>query len=88
MGRDQLGIKVVNRISEHEGVDPIDLPPLYEEIDLETLELLFKNTSQHLYVGFNYLGYRISIDGEDTITITASHEEVTESSTISIMEEN
>lgn len=33
---------IINRIAEHEGVDPLDLaPPMYDVVDLEALDALF-----------------------------------------------
>lgn len=32
---------VVSAVADHEGCDPVELPPLFESIDTEALDLLF-----------------------------------------------
>ena len=40
----ELSMKIVTAIADHVGVDPLALhPPLYEVIDLEALEALFRS---------------------------------------------
>lgn len=69
-----VGIRIVQRVAEHEGVDPTDLePPLYSVLDPETLDRLFHRPDApgetDVVLEFEYNGYEITVDGGDEITV-------------------
>ncbi|WP_083909400.1 HalOD1 output domain-containing protein [Natronococcus amylolyticus] len=57
-------IEIVNRVADMEEQDPLDLPPLYDSVDVDALDRLSKSSK----VQFNYVGYDITVDS-GTITV-------------------
>lgn len=53
----KLVTRIVKRVSEIEGTDPLELPPLYNSIDPEALNRLADSGT----IQFDYAGYTISI---------------------------
>ena len=53
-------IDIVERVSEMEEQDPVDLPPLYNSIDPDALNQLSDSEIQ-----FEYIGYEITIENGD-----------------------
>jgi hypothetical protein len=69
---------VVFEVAELEGVDSIDLPPLFGAIDPEALDGLFSGRSAPdpggrsgslLTVGFVYFGYRITVWSDGSLLV-------------------
>jgi HSP20 family molecular chaperone IbpA len=63
---------IVRRIANREGVDPTELEPLYDVIDLETLDRLTGETAgtdSDVQIGFTYRGYEVTVTGEGVIHI-------------------
>ncbi|QRV17800.1 hypothetical protein JMJ58_22475 (plasmid) [Haloterrigena salifodinae] len=62
---------VVSAVAEAEGVDPVDLPPLYETIDPEALNDLLssRDDSTVATVEFEYAGYAVTVRGEGMVTV-------------------
>ncbi|WP_339102838.1 HalOD1 output domain-containing protein [Haloterrigena salinisoli] len=54
----QFVTEIVTRVSEMEGTDPLDLPPLYDSIDPEALDRLADSSD----IRFEYAGYSIAIE--------------------------
>jgi hypothetical protein len=68
--------QVVLKIAEQKGVEPTELPPLYDTVDPEPLnELLTADAVDRLT--FEYVGYKVTFTSPDHITI--SEGEVTQS---------
>ena len=62
-----LTVNIVTHIADREGCDPCELkPPLYETIDLDALESLFR--SRHGEVRFTYLGYHVIAQSDGSVT--------------------
>lgn len=66
--------KVVQKVAEQEGTDPVDLPPLYEVIDPLALDRLVDssestNESSLQSARFTYQGYTLTITGGGTIRL-------------------
>ncbi|MFP8958838.1 HalOD1 output domain-containing protein (plasmid) [Natrialbaceae archaeon A-CW3] len=57
-------IEIVERVSEIEEQDPLNLPPLYDSVDPDALDRLAESSK----IQFEYLGYNITVDS-GTITI-------------------
>ncbi|WP_126664425.1 HalOD1 output domain-containing protein [Haloterrigena salifodinae] len=62
---------VASAVAEAEGVDPVDLPPLYETIDPEALNDLLssRDDSTVATVEFEYAGYAVTVSGEGMVTV-------------------
>nr|WP_226007851.1 HalOD1 output domain-containing protein [Natrinema salinisoli] len=61
---------VVSAVAEAEGVDHVDLPPLYNVIDPEALNALFTSDSGGVStVEFEYAGYAVVVRGEGTVEV-------------------
>lgn len=58
-------LAVVQAVAEAEGVEPIDLPPLADAIDPDSLERLA--SKNHVQVRFTYHDYRVSVDGKSGV---------------------
>lgn len=75
-GEHQMGtapsIAVIEALSAHYGVDPLDLDPLYEAIDPEALDALFTRDdgSPGLTVQFSYNGCEVEVLEDGTIEIS------------------
>nr|WP_170155581.1 HalOD1 output domain-containing protein [Halopiger aswanensis] len=73
MGR-SISLKVVEKVADREGVDPVDLtPPLHTVVDTEALDSLFQSTSStERAVGkveFQYQGYQVQVDSSGEVQI-------------------
>ena len=63
---------VVRAIATEAGVPPSALdPPLYEVVDPDALERLFRDTVGEL--SFDYGEYVVTVDSDDTITVQRRH---------------
>ncbi|WP_076145264.1 HalOD1 output domain-containing protein [Natrinema saccharevitans] len=51
-------LEIVDRVAEMEEQDPLDLPPLYDSVDLDALDRLSKSSK----IQFEYIGYKITVD--------------------------
>lgn len=63
---------VVERIANREGVDPLELSPLYEAIDPDALDSLTTpggESGSRLQIEFSYHGYELRVTGEGVIHI-------------------
>lgn len=49
---------ILRKVSEKEGCDELDLPPLYETIDPSVLNTLATAAK----IQFNYIGYEITVE--------------------------
>lgn len=63
-------MRVVNKVATCAGVDPEELPPLYDAIDPDAIAIVFQNNSAQLI--FEYAGYMIRITGENQIQVEFS----------------
>lgn len=64
-------VQIIERIADREQLDPRDLDrPLYDAVDPDALDALFRCDDADVTVEFRYLGYRVVVDGEGEIEIT------------------
>ena len=71
-GEGSVTTSVVLALAELEGVDPIEMDPIYGAVDPDVLEALDDPTrSASADVTFDYHDYRVTVDGEGAIVITA-----------------
>lgn len=55
---------IVSAVADHEGCDPVELPPLFESIDTEALDRLFgRPGSAPERVAFRYRDLRVVVTG-------------------------
>ncbi|THE66668.1 hypothetical protein D8Y22_00600 [Salinadaptatus halalkaliphilus] len=75
---DGVTIEIITTIAAREGVDPTELPPLWDAVDTEALNRLSQSAASNssLHVRFSYQGYDIVVDGTDSVAITQSTQQV------------
>ena len=67
---------IVTAVADAEGVDPLELPPLWDVIDTEALEALFAPTRdggrsrRSGRVEFSYYGYEITVEYGESSTVS------------------
>jgi len=67
-------IQIIEAVAETAGVDPLELPPLYETIDPEAIDALIADsetghsTSPSL-IKFAYAGYTVTVDSNQTVEV-------------------
>ncbi|MCU4754003.1 hypothetical protein OB919_18805 [Halobacteria archaeon AArc-curdl1] len=71
---DNASHKLVVKVAEKEGVDPLKLsPPLYEVIDPDALDQLFASTPtagrKEGQVTFSYNGYEVTVCGDGYVSV-------------------
>lgn len=70
-------VTILTEIAQREGDPPLELnPPLYDGIDPDVLEALFRDSNYSasrdtITLEFTYLDYRIAVSGPDDIEICA-----------------
>lgn len=60
--------RVVERVSEAAGIDPLTLPPLYDAIEPDALDALIGSMVQGS-ISFEYAGHQVAVDSHGTITV-------------------
>lgn len=62
---------IVERVAAERGVEPLELPPLYQAIDPEALEALITSSSegQELRLTFSYGGHRVSVTESGSVEV-------------------
>lgn len=62
---------VITAVATKEGVEPGSLPPLYDVIDCDALDALYRgrDASDVPTVGFRYNSYYVTVSGPDHIEI-------------------
>ncbi|WP_254523921.1 HalOD1 output domain-containing protein [Natrinema caseinilyticum] len=67
---DQVYERIVTGVAALEGVDPTELPPLFEAVDPDALAAIFADTESGRprtgHVGFTYATHRITVEFGDT----------------------
>lgn len=59
---------VVAAVAEREGVDPVELPRLFEAVDPDALDAIFAD-GRPGRVSFQYAGYDVTVCGSDQVTV-------------------
>lgn len=67
-------VDIVREVAAKEGVDPLDLPPLYGVINPEQVDALVASASTVNTIEFEYYGYTITVSGDGTVRVTAKLE--------------
>lgn len=75
---DSIGVEIARAVAAETGMAVTDLPPLYERINPEALEMLFAPTVngglRRGRVRFTYYGYRITVSVDEEATIALDGE--------------
>jgi len=61
-------VAVVLAIAERTGWDPLEMPPLYENVDPEALDRLCQSRHFHTLL-FEYAGYTVRLSGDGQIAL-------------------
>jgi|GEM_PF-1844972 len=66
----ELGYRIAHLVAEAEETDPLDLtPPLYDVVNLDALQSLFRAGSGGGRATFEYLDHRIVVDADGTVSL-------------------
>lgn len=61
---DSICLGIVTAVAKKEGVDPLELEPLYATLNTDALRnLLNGHSNQDLRVQFEYCDYTVTVDG-------------------------
>lgn len=75
---DTISCQVVEMVADARGVDPLELPPIYEAIDPDFLDGRFAPSSAHGpefgEVAFTYIGYEITVSYDGEVVIMLNEE--------------
>lgn len=66
---DRVSIRLVEQLADAEGLDPSDLPPLGQAIDLEALDTLIESTTSTLTVTFSVNGYDALVTSKGSVVL-------------------
>lgn len=70
---DDVSERIVTEIATRDGVDPIELPPLFDAVDPDALEVLFapkaNGETRRGRVWFRYAGYDVTIEYDDDLAV-------------------
>ena len=71
-------IEVVREVADREGVQPTDLPPLYESIDPDAIDSMISSVPPGAggSIEFTYVGYEISVCADGEITVGTEKRDV------------
>jgi hypothetical protein len=59
---------VLAAVADREGVDPTELPRLFDAVDADALDAIFAD-GRPGRVTFTYAGYEITVSGRDRVTV-------------------
>lgn len=67
---EELATTIVTAVADARGVDPLDLPPLYDEVDLDAIDRLFQSNDRdaELSVSVEVAGCEVTIREGPTVT--------------------
>lgn len=72
--RRDIAVAIVQAVAEKRGVDPHELPPLYEWVDPEAVKRVFQrplygSTGDRQFV-FEYTGHTVTVEQSEELSIT------------------
>lgn len=70
--------QVVEAVADAKGVDPLDLPPLYNTVDPDALDSLFSHAESHSAIAelrFTIEGCEVLIRGSGEVVVTTGEDE-------------
>lgn len=71
-----MSTAIIEAVADHAGIDPTELPPLYESVETDALEALFRSfpdgpLRQEGDVTFSYAGYLVQVTADRAIEVTS-----------------
>lgn len=67
--------RILETIAERNGVSPLDFDtPLWDVVDPEALDALFRSEGVSGHVEFTYLGYRVRVRSDGRIALSEPNE--------------
>ncbi len=60
--------RIVERVAERAGLDPLELPPLYQAVDPDALNVLVE-TIEHGSITFEYVDEEVTVYGDGTVEL-------------------
>lgn len=60
---------IVSTVGEVAGIDPIELPPLYEFVDPDTIETLLEGQNGQTLIAFQFDAWNVFVRGDGTIQV-------------------
>ncbi|AXG06422.1 hypothetical protein DU500_08310 [Haloplanus rubicundus] len=72
---DPTSTRVVDRVSDALGLDPLDLPPLYDAVDPDALDELTGDGGGRYRLSFPFAGVRIHVSETGDVRIVESEAE-------------
>lgn len=69
-GEEPIAQRILDAVAEKEGTSPREFhQPLYDVVDADALDRLVDGKLNG-HVQFQYLGYRVTVDGDGAISVT------------------
>lgn len=65
---DEVAIRVIEAVATNDGVDPLELEPLYDVVDPDALDTICR-TDLDLKVQFEYCGHVIEVRSDGRIAV-------------------
>lgn len=66
---EEIGGCILRAVADAKETTPMELPVLYDTVDVEAVERLRRSADESLAIGFDYAGYRVRIDGEGSVSV-------------------
>lgn len=63
-------VAAATRVAEKEGIDPLELPPVYEVIDVTALNRLISSADDSVEVEFTYTGHEVTVSGNGEVRVS------------------
>jgi hypothetical protein len=70
---------IVLSLADVKGVDPLELPPLYDAVDTDALEQLFSRDDDSLELTFFVADCEVTVGGCEDVTVTPVGDQVASS---------
>lgn len=75
MNGDEVGtpppsVRVVNEVADAKGVDPLELDPLSDHLDLESIDTLFSNSDGPMRFECRIEEFRVVIRVDDALSVS------------------
>lgn len=71
---DSTTSRVLEAVAVTSGIDPLELPPLYDVLDPDALDVLVVSMSDGK-LSFTYAGYRVEVDADGEVRLLEEPEQ-------------
>ena len=71
---ESLTFEIVQAIATEYGIDPLEMRPLQEHVDIEALDQLIQSasTARHIMISFQYEEHVVQVSGDGTVDVSSS----------------